>query len=131
MNDSVRQLVAYVFFGVCTTVMNIGVYYMCAHPLGMSTSVSTVASWVISVAFAYVTNKLWVFDSKSWRWNLLLREITSFYVCRLLTGVFDLGIMILTVDVLHWDDLLMKLLSNVLVVILNFVASRVLIFNRL
>lgn len=105
-------------------------YYVCAHPLGIGTSISTIVSWLISVAFAYVTNKLWVFGSTSWRWCLLLREVTSFYVCRLLTGVLDLGVMIITVDVLHWNDLLMKFLSNVLVVILNFVASRVLIFKK-
>lgn len=130
MSSSLRQIVAYVFFGVLTTLVNIGVYYVCAHPLGIGTSISTIVSWLISVAFAYVTNKLWVFGSTSWRWCLLLREVTSFYVCRLLTGVLDLGVMIITVDVLHWNDLLMKFLSNVLVVILNFVASRVLIFKK-
>lgn len=130
VRGSVWQLVRYISFGVCTTLVNIVAYYLFAHCLGLSTSSSTIVSWVISVAFAYVTNKLWVFDSKSWQLRPLLREALSFYVCRLLTGALDLGIMLLTVNLLHWNDMLMKVLSNILVIILNFVASRALVFRR-
>lgn len=126
----IRQLAAYIFFGACTTLVNIVAYYLLAHPLGIGTAVSTALSWAISVAFAYVTNKLWVFGSKSWQPKLILREASAFYLCRLLTGVLDLGIMLLTVDILGWNDMLMKLLSNILVIILNFAASQVLIFKK-
>lgn len=125
-----RQLALYVFFGVCTTLVNVVAYYALAHPIGLSTGVSTIVSWVLSVLFAFLTNKVWVFGSRSWAGRLLLREAVSFYVCRLLTGLMDLAIMLVTVDLWGWDDLWMKLASNVLVIILNYVASQCLIFQR-
>lgn len=125
-----KSIIAYIFFGVCTTLVNIVVYYVCAHPLGMSVGVSTVIGWVLSVLFAFVTNKVWVFDSKSWALQRVMREAVSFYLCRLATGALDLAVMLITVDLLGLNDLLMKILSNVLVVILNYVASRVFIFKK-
>lgn len=129
-NAHLRQFIAYIFFGICTTVVNIAAYWLLAHPYGLGTCASTGIGWFLSVAFAYITNKLWVFDSKSWQPSLLLRETLSFYLCRLLIGLLDLAVMLLTVDILHWNDLLWKILSNILVVILNFIASRTLIFKQ-
>lgn len=125
-----RSIIAYIFFGACTTLVNIVVYYLCAHPLDMGTAASTVIGWFLSVLFAYVTNKIWVFDSRSWQPRRVVREALSFYLCRLATGALDLLVMLVTVDILGWNDLVMKILSNVLVVILNYAASKVFIFKK-
>ena len=125
-----KHIISYLFFGVCTTAVNLIVYYVSAHSLQMSTGVSTVIAWVLAVLFAFITNKLWVFDCKSWERKVVTKEIASFFACRAATGVLDLVIMLVSVDVLHWNDFVMKIISNILVIILNYVASKLVIFRK-
>ena len=125
-----RDVIPYLFFGVCTTLVNMAAYWLAAYPLGLSVPVSTVIAWVLAVLFAYVTNRRWVFHSEARTTSEILREMASFFSCRLATGLLDLGCMFLFVDVLHWNDLLIKALDNVLVVVLNYVASKLLIFRK-
>ena len=125
-----KDLSPYGIFGVLTTVVNIAVYALCARKLNMSTIPSTVTAWVIAVLFAYVTNRKWVFHSKATGAKAIVTEIVSFFACRLLTGVLDVGIMKLFVDMLHFNDVIIKALSNILVIILNYVASKLVIFRK-
>lgn len=125
-----QQLILYLFFGVCTTAVNIITYYLCAHLIHLSVVISTCIAWAISVIFAYVTNKWWVFESKSLKIQEILQELLSFVSCRLFTGGCDLGIMYLCVDLLGMNDLFIKIASNVLVVILNYIASKLIIFRK-
>lgn len=125
-----KDLIPYGIFGVLTTVVNIAVYALCARKLNMSTITSTVTAWVIAVLFAYVTNRKWVFHSKATGAKAIVTEIVSFFACRLLTGVLDVGIMKLFVDMLHFNDVIIKALSNILVIILNYVASKLVIFRK-
>lgn len=125
-----KGVVSYLFFGVCTTMINIISYYICARQLKLSTVVSTVAAWVVSVLFAYITNKLYVFESKSWEKNVVIREMSSFFTCRIMTGALDLVIMLVFVDLVHLYDVGVKIFSNILVVILNYIASKVVVFKH-
>lgn len=125
-----KSIISYLFFGVCTTLVNIVVYYLCAHSVGMTTVISTVIAWIASVLFAFITNKLYVFESKSFEKKLLLREGISFFGCRLATGILDLVIMYISVDLLDMQDLFMKILSNVLVIVLNYICSKLVIFKK-
>ena len=125
-----RDVIPYLFFGVCTTLVNMAAYWLAAYPLGLSVAASTVIAWVLAVLFAYVTNRRWVFHSDACTTSEILREMASFFSCRLATGLLDLGCMFLFVDVLHWNDLLIKALDNALVVVLNYVASKLLIFRK-
>ena len=125
-----QSFLAYVIFGVLTTLVNLVVYYICYNKAGMSNTLSNVLAWIMAVAFAYVTNKIWVFDSKSWRWKVLKREVTAFISCRLATGVLDIVIMYICVDVLGWHAMLMKVASNVLVILLNYIFSKLVIFKK-
>ena len=110
--------------------VNIVIYYLCAHPAAMTTVASTVIAWIASVLFAFITNKLYVFESKSFEKKLLLREGISFFGCRLATGILDLLIMYISVDLLGMQDLFMKILSNVLVIVLNYICSKLVIFKK-
>lgn len=125
-----QQPILYLFFGVCTTAVNIITYYITAHMLSLSVILSTCLAWVISVIFAYVTNKWWVFESKSLRLKAVIQEFLSFTGCRLFTGACDLLIMFIFVDCLGINDLFVKIASNVLVVILNYIFSKLIIFKR-
>ena len=125
-----KEIVLYLIFGGGTTLVNIVVYYACAHLLQQNTVISTGIAWLLSVLFAYVTNKIWVFESKTHTMSEVLREVISFFSCRLLTGLLDIAIMFVCVDVLKWNDLIVKILSNVIVIVLNYVASKLIIFAR-
>ncbi len=125
-----RDIILYLFFGGCTTVLNIAVYYLCYNIAGIPNVPSTCIAWILSVLFAYLTNKVYVFQSRSFQREVLLREGLQFFGCRLLTGILDVAIMFVAVDLLHWNGLLWKVISNVLVIILNYVASKLLIFRK-
>lgn len=128
--EKYRDVIPYLFFGVCTTLVNMVAYWLAAYPLGWSVPVSTAFAWVAAVLFAYVTNRRWVFHSEARTTAEIGRELLSFFSCRAATGLLDIGCMALFVDVLGWNDLLIKALDNVLVIILNYVASRLLIFRK-
>ena len=118
-------------FGGFTTLINTVSYSVLIKWLNVENVPSVIISWVLSVAFAYITNKLWVFESKSFDKKTLTKEIPSFFGARVLTGILDLAIMYIAVDVCKSPtEILWKLLSNVIVIILNFVASKMLIFKK-
>ena len=125
-----KSFIAYGVFGVFTTIVNIVTYNFCYNCLGISNTLSNIAAWILAVTFAYLTNKVWVFDSKSWKWEVLQREIPAFISCRLATGILDIVIMFVCVDILGFHALLMKVISNVLVIILNYIFSKLVIFKK-
>lgn len=125
-----REQLLYILFGGLTTLVNLLVYDLCARRLGLSTVLSTGAAWVLSVLFAYATNRRWVFESQARGPAAVLREMGSFFLCRLLSGLMDVAIMYVFVDLLHLNGMAVKLASNVLVIIVNYVASKLLIFRR-
>lgn len=124
------SIISYLFFGVVTTVVNMVVYYLCYHLWGVSSDLSTVIAWVIAVLTAFLTNKPFVFGSHDWSPKVLLPEAGSFFGCRLGSGLVELVLMHITVEMLGWPGMLMKLLVNVIVVILNYVASKLLVFRK-
>lgn len=125
-----RETISYVVFGVLTTVVNLVTYNACADWLGWNTALSTTVAWVTAVIFAYVVNKLFVFHSHTTGRADFLREMGMFFGARALTYVIDLLGMMLLVDVLHWHGGLSKILTNILVLVLNYVFSKVFIFRK-
>ena len=88
-----KFIILYGIFGVLTTIINIVTYGVFYSVLGVSNVISNIIAWVLSVLFAFITNKLWVFESKSFDFKLFMKELGCFTVCRLITGALDLGIM--------------------------------------
>ena len=125
-----KFIILYGIFGVLTTVINIGVYGVLYSGLGVSNVISNVIAWVISVLFAFITNKLWVFESKSFNFKLFVKELGNFTVCRVATGVLDLGIMFVGVDLLNGPAIILKVASNIIVIILNYVMSKIFVFKK-
>ncbi len=124
------EQVSYVFFGGLTTLVNIVAYYVCDSLIALGTVPSTAIAQVLSVLFAYFTNKRYVFRSKTHGVAELLREMGSFFACRAGSFFLDIGIMWLTVDVLGWPSMVMKLISNLIIIVVNYIASKLLIFNK-
>ena len=125
-----KSQLLYLFFGGWTTIVNVAVYGVCAHMAALSTTWSTVIAWATAVLFAYLTNRTWVFESRARTAPDILRELWSFVLCRLATGALDLAIMYLCVDRLGLPDMPVKILSNLLVIVLNYVASKLIIFAK-
>ena len=124
------DLILYLVFGVLTTGVNYIVYLPCYNILGLSASVSNAIAWVVSVAFAFVTNKPFVFRSYDWSSKVVLPELAKFLGCRIGSGVLETAILFVTVDLLKWDGNLWKIVTSVLVVILNYVGSKRLVFRK-
>lgn len=122
------ETISYLIVGILTTVISIGVFTACHRKLKMNTVLSNVISWVVAVAFAYVANKIFVFRSPSWELAVVAKEVISFVSARLLTLGFDVIFVYITVDRLHWNDLISKTASNVVVMIVNYIASKLFIF---
>lgn len=125
-----KEIILYIFFGAGTTFINIAVYFICSYLLKMGTVFSTIVAWILSVAFAYITNRIYVFQSKTRVIRKVILEIISFVNTRLITGLLDLLVMFLFVDILHCNDILIKISSNVMVIILNYIASKKIIFRK-
>ncbi len=125
-----KFIILYGIFGVLTTVINIAVYGMFYSVFDVSNVISNIIAWVISVLFAFITNKLWVFESKSFDIKLFMKELGSFTLCRVTTGVLDLGIMFVGVDLLKGPAMILKVVSNVIVIILNYIMSKLFVFKK-
>lgn len=125
-----KSIIMYALFGVLTTVVNMGAYFVSYNVLRIPNVPSTVIAWILAVAFAFITNKLWVFDSPSFDAETLKHEIPTFFGARLATGILDVVIMFLAVDLAHSNPSFWKLVSNVLVILINYIASKLVIFNK-
>lgn len=124
-----KEKLNYLFFGVLTTVVNIIVYYICFEIVAISNLISTVIAWILSVLFAYITNKLWVFASESKSFSETIQEFLRFIAVRGATGILDVAIMFIGVDVVGCKGMTIKVIANIIVVIINYIASKVVVFK--
>ena len=124
------DVLTYLIFGVLTTVVNYLVYLPVYNLIGLSAAVSNAIAWVVAVAFAYLTNKPFVFRSHDWSLKTVIPELTKFVSCRVVSGVAETLILLVTVDILHWNGNIWKLVTSVLVVVLNYFASKFLVFVK-
>ena len=124
------DILIYLFFGGLTTLVNFVIYYPCYNWLHMSATMSNVLAWVVAVAFAYLTNKPFVFHSHDWSAKTVGPELAKFVGCRVGSGLIETAAIFLTVDLLGWNGNVMKLLLAVIVVLLNYVGSKLLVFKK-
>ena len=124
------ELVAYLFAGVATTIVNYVVYFAATRWMGMGVMSGTWFAWAIAVAFGYVVNKAFVFHTHCESMSALVKEAVSFVTMRLVSLGMETVIMFVTVSVLGLNDLVMKLLTNIVVIIANYVFSKLFIFKK-
>ncbi len=124
------DVLAYLFFGGLTTVVNYLVYFPCYNWWNLSAAVSNVIAWVFAVAFAFLTNKPFVFKSHDWSAKTVFPELIKFVGCRVGSGALESAILWLTVDMLQWNGNWMKIITSVIVVIANYFFSKFLVFVK-
>jgi Predicted membrane protein len=125
-----KAVIMYGIFGVITTVINIGLYALCYEYLHIPNVPSNIISWIVTILTAFITNKLWVFESKSMDPKTFFSELMKFTGARVATGVIDLAIMFVGVDVMHGSGMIFKVIANVIVIILNYVLSKLIVFKQ-
>lgn len=124
------DVLVYLVFGVLTTVVNYIVYLPCYNLLGLSASASNVIAWAVAVAFAFVTNKPFVFRSYDWSPGTVIPELVKFIGTRLGSGGLETLILFVSVDLLGWNGNVWKLVTSVLVVVINYIGSKLLVFRK-
>lgn len=127
-----QEIINYLIFGVLTTIVSLVSYYALVYTIlnpnnAIELQIANVISWILSVLFAYITNRKYVFNSKN---KNILKELTSFCGSRVLTLLLDVGIMFIFVTLLRRDDKIFKLVSQVLIVIGNYIISKLLVFKK-
>lgn len=124
------EVFIYLFFGGLTTVVNFVVFFLAKDLAHLSLVPSNTLAWIGAVLFAFVTNKLWVFHSKTETPAELAVEFGKFIFYRILSYVLDMGAMLLLINVLHVGDFWSKLITQILVVVANYVFSKLFIFKN-
>ncbi|MDU1032945.1 GtrA family protein [Clostridium sp.] len=130
MTKKYKETILYLIFGVLSTVVNIVTYVFFGRVVGLNYLVANLIAWIMAVFFAYITNKFWVFGSKEIKFNYVLKEISSFVGCRLFSGGIEMLIMFIMISVLNINDFVVKIVTNVIVVILNYIFSKLVIFRN-
>lgn len=150
------EMLSYLFFGVMTTVVNLFVFYISDKILGNGAlvdfsvfshvfkvtfeDISTLIAWIFAVLFAYITNKLWVFESRNWKFGVVVKELISFFGARIVSFVVfeSFGFMVVRNLLINFNIFdtdtapkwIAKILISVFVVVFNYVMSKLLIFKK-
>ena len=122
------EVVSYIVCGVLTTIVSYTTYFLFRSLIG-SILFSQVLSWLIAVVFAYAVNKVFVFFSPDWSRQTVIKEIIPFLTTRISSLVAETIILEITVGLLHWNEPLMKILANVVVLIMNYIGSKLFVFR--
>lgn len=131
-----KEIITYVIFGGLTTLVNWVVYTLLVNCTSAGITISNAIAWVASVIFAFVTNKIWVFESKSFKPTVLFKEFTSFIASRVVTGFFEIAGVPLLVKIgidqtiFGIKGMAAKLIVSVVVIILNYVFSKLIVFRK-
>ena len=127
-----KEIINYLIFGVLTTIISLIVYYFLTFSLLDSSNeielqIANLISWIISVIFAYITNRKYVFSSKN---DNIIKEITDFFKGRILTLLMDMLIMFVGVSLLHQNDKILKIISQIIVIVSNYLISKIFVFKN-
>ena len=121
-----KELFWYVVFGTLTTIVNIVVYFALEF-IGVNYIISNIIAWFLSVLFAYVTNRIWVFESRS---PDILKEMVLFFSGRIFSGVLDTALLYLFVDILTLGNTFSKIAVEIIITILNYLLSKLIVFKE-
>ena len=124
-----KEAILYLFFGGCSTLVNIVTYGIGTRVLEWDVVSANILAWVCSVIFAYLTNKFFVFESKTNDLNTLFKEVLSFFSARIVTLLLDVAIMKFGIY-FGINDLIMKVIANIFVIIANYIFSKLFIFKK-
>ena len=124
-----QEAIAYIFFGVLTTAINYIVYFFCLVALSMHYAYSNFIAWLLAVIFAFITNKIYVFQSRNFDILTTFKEALKFTTARILSVIIETALLWIFIDLLFFDSRIIKIFTNIVVVVLNYLFSKYFIFN--
>lgn len=127
-----KEIINYLIFGVLTTIVNLVSYYFLTSTVlspdkALYLQIANMISWIVSVIFAYITNRKYVFKSNN---DNIVKEITDFTGARIITLLLDMVIMFIGVTLFEVNDKFIKIISQVLVIIFNYIFSKIFVFKK-
>ena len=144
-----RELVVYIIVGILTTVVGMGSYALFINATGLSVFWANAFSWILAAIFAFVTNKIWVFQSKTRDKMSIIKEASAFFAARIFTGVFEIVFVPLfekwsfdkpffsllkaigiNAQIFYTDGIYSKIIVSVLVVLMNYFFSKFFVFRN-
>ena len=126
-----KEIINYIIFGGISTAVSFVTYWIFARGFYIDEVVSNVLSWFCAVLFAYVTNKIWVFESKTETKKAFMKEITMFFSARIISGLLcDVGIFTILVKGLKINDIVSKVSTQIIIIIMNYVFSKLIVFRK-
>lgn len=132
MINKYKEIISYLFFGILTTIVNLVTYYLLTNTIlnpnkPLHLTIANIIAWFTCVAFAYITNKKYVFKNNN---NSKLKEIVNFYKYRLLTLILEIISMYILVNKLELNDKIIKPIVQILIIILNYIFSKIFVFKK-
>ncbi len=124
-----RDFFVYMIYGAMATIINAGIYALLFQVVQISNVSSTIIAWIITLIFAFFTNKFFVYRSDEKRIKFVIKEFYQFFLCRALSGIFDVLFMYITVDILSLHPILMKLIAALFVGLINYYGGKLIIFK--
>lgn len=128
--EEVKTFLVYCFYGLLATLIETGLYSLFYIVIGLKNISATVISWLLTVIFAFFTNKIFVYRNRDWAFTLIIKQILSFFSFRLTTGLLNAVFMVVMVDVLGFNGVIMKITAALFVGVANYFLGRFLIFRR-
>lgn len=125
-----EEIIKYLIIGVLTTAINYVIFAILVKLIDVDIHISNIIAWCISVIFAYFTNKLFVFESKSFKLNIITKEIITFGLARVFSLVLEEIILYVFVNLLNMNELVIKLIANIIVIVVNYIISKFIIFKK-
>ena len=127
-----KEIINYLIFGILTTVVSLLTYYLLVFTIidpnkSLELQIANIISWITCVTFAYITNRKYVFNSKD---KNIKNEIIKFYTSRLSTLFIDMLIMFIFVTILHFNDKIIKIIVQIVIIVLNYILSKLLVFKN-
>ena len=124
-----KEQILYIIFGVLTTVLNFLVYIIFTRVFEANFLISNAVAWLLAVIFAFITNKIYVFNSTDYNIKFIIKEFSEFTISRIFTGLLDIGLLYLFVTIIHMNDLISKIIIGIIITILNYVISKMYVFR--
>ena len=129
LKPSIKEFMAYIFWGIMTTLVNIISFYFLRLFLPQYLIISNFLAWILTIIFAFFSNRSYVFINRDKTKNIT-KEFYQFFGCRFLTGIVDMIVIIIGIDYMHFHEIMTKVVANIIVIIANYVLSKLIIFKN-
>lgn len=135
IHSKYEEIINYLIVGILTTVVSLGSYFLFVNTFlsdksDLSIQIANILSWICAVTFAYFTNRIFVFKSKS-KNKEKLKEAIKFYSSRIASLIMDMVLMYILYSLMHIDDTISKLIVQIFVTIANYILAKLLVFKKI